>query len=62
VTFVPDPDKKLLELYDVKRAIIGIAKRVTFVIGQDRRITHIDEGEAAIEPAGAVNACTLPTK
>ncbi len=38
--------------------VVSIAKRVTFVIGRDRRILRIDEGSAAIEPKGALDACT----
>jgi peroxiredoxin len=36
----------------------GIASRTTFVIDGEGRIQHIEEGSAAIDPTGALNACT----
>ena len=38
------------------------ANRVTFVIDKDGIIRHIDEGSDAIDPSGAVQACSLPGK
>jgi len=35
----------------------GIASRTTFVIDGQGRIQHIEEGSAAIDPTGALNAC-----
>jgi thioredoxin-dependent peroxiredoxin len=40
--------------------MVNVAKRFTFVIGADRRILRIDEGEAAIEPTTAISACEMP--
>ena len=36
----------------------GIASRATFVIGKDGRILHIEEGGSAVDPTGALNACS----
>jgi peroxiredoxin len=38
------------------------ANRVTFVIDKDGIIRHIDEGSDAIDPSGAIQACSLPRK
>jgi len=40
----------------------GYAKRVTFVIGKDGRVSNVIEGGAAIDPAGALMACKRPAK
>lgn len=58
-TFVADPDKKLVALYDTKMPIIGMASRRTFVIGAGRKVLEVQEGSSAIEPGGAVAACSL---
>jgi peroxiredoxin len=36
----------------------GMSARTTFVIDKDGKIQHIDEGSAAIDPTGAVTACS----
>lgn len=36
----------------------GIANRATFVIDPSGKIIHIEEGKAAIDPMGALNACS----
>jgi peroxiredoxin Q/BCP len=36
----------------------GMASRTTFVIDSDGKISHIDEGAAALDPTGAANACS----
>ena len=36
----------------------GMANRTTFVIDVDGKIQHIDEGNAAVNPAGAEEACS----
>ena len=36
------------------------AKRVTFVIGTDGKIVEVISGGDAIDPAGALNACSRP--
>ena len=36
----------------------GIANRATFVIDVDGKITHIEEGSAAVDPTGVEQACS----
>jgi peroxiredoxin len=55
--FVPDPDGKLVKLYDVKAPIISLSQRYTFVIGPGRKVMHVDDGRDAINPESAVKAC-----
>ncbi len=57
--FVPDPDAKLVSLYDVKAPVVKIASRTTFVIGPDRKVIAIQSGGDAIDPGGAIKACSL---
>lgn len=40
----------------------GVANRATFVIDVDGKIQHIEEGSAAIDPTGALTACTRVRK
>lgn len=40
----------------------GFARRVTFVIDADGVLQHIDQGSDAMDPAGAVGACSLLKK
>jgi peroxiredoxin Q/BCP len=56
---VADPDRKLVELYDVKMPVVGVASRVTFVIGKDRKITSITTGGDAVDISGASSAAAL---
>ena len=35
----------------------NMSNRTTFVIGKDGKIVHVETGSAAIDPAGAANAC-----
>jgi peroxiredoxin len=39
----------------------GYGNRATFVIDKDGIIQHIDEGQVAIDPAGAADACNILT-
>ncbi len=57
--FVADEKKQLIEKYDVKMALIGIARRVTFVVGAGRKVLSVEEGSDALDPSGAVTACSL---
>lgn len=38
---VGDPKGEILRAYDVRVPVLGLAQRVTFVIGQDRRILDV---------------------
>ncbi len=40
----------------------GTARRVTFVIDADGIVQHIDQGSDALDPSGAVGACSLLKK
>jgi peroxiredoxin len=53
-----DHDRKLSELYGVLNAAVGIANRTTFVVGMDGRIAMIEEGNSAIDPFKADEACS----
>jgi peroxiredoxin len=56
---VPDPDGKLVKLFDVKMPVVSYAQRYSFVIGPDRKILKVQSGSDAIDPAGAIAACPL---
>ncbi len=57
--FVPDPDAKLTNLYDVKTPVLKLSNRYTFVIGEERKILKVESGKDAIDPNGAIVACPL---
>jgi peroxiredoxin len=57
--FVPDPDAKLTNLYDVKTPVLTLSNRYTFVIGEERKILKVESGKDAIDPNGAIVACPL---
>ena len=40
----------------------GFARRFTFVVDDQGILRHIDSGQAALDPAGAVGACSLLKK
>ena len=40
----------------------GFARRVTFVVDDQGILRHIDSAQAAMDPAGAVGACSLLKK
>jgi peroxiredoxin len=40
----------------------GFARRVTFVIDERGIVRHIDQGQDALDPTGAVGACSLLKK
>ena len=40
----------------------GTARRVTFVVDADGIVRHIDQGADALDPSGAVGACSLLEK
>lgn len=57
--FVADEKAELVKLFDVKVFLFTISKRVTFVVGPGRKILSIQEGSDAIDPSGAVTACSI---
>lgn len=50
--------RKAAKDYGVLMAERGMASRATFVINKDGVITHIEEGGSAVDPTGALSACT----
>ena len=44
--------------YGVLNKDAGVSNRATFVIDQDGKITYIEEGNTAIDPVGATDACS----
>lgn len=54
-----DTEGKLIALYDVKTPVVTFAKRTTFVIGKDRRITSVTTGGDAVDPREAVDSATV---
>lgn len=58
-TFVPDPEGKLVRLFDVKMPLLSMPRRYTFVIGEGRRVLKVEAGGDAADPGGAIGACPL---
>lgn len=57
--FVADESATVVKLYDVKMPIVSYASRTTFVVGPGRKILAVQSGSDAIDPSGAVTACSL---
>ena len=57
--FIPDPDAKLTNLYEVKTPVLKLANRYTFVIGEERKILKVESGKDAIDPSGAIVSCPI---
>jgi len=55
-----DTEKQVAKAYGVLSFTRLFANRVTFVIDKDGVIRHIDGGSDAIDPSGAIQACSLP--
>ena len=51
-----DPSGETAKAYGVHGG--EYAKRVTFVIGKDGKIVEVISGRDAIDPSGALNACS----
>ena len=51
-----DHDGTVAKAYGVDKG--EYADRVTFVIGKDGKVKQVIAGREAIDPAGALNACT----
>lgn len=54
-----DAGGALTRQYGVKTPLVNFARRYTFVIGKDREVLHVDSGGSAIDPSGAMQACSL---
>lgn len=57
--FVADEQATVVKRFDVKMFILTLARRVTFVVGPGRKILSVQEGSEALDPSGAVTACSL---
>jgi peroxiredoxin len=57
---VGDPDGRVLKAYRVRWPLIGLAKRVTYVIDRDRRILSAFRSERSMT-AHATQACEFVT-
>lgn len=55
---VGDPDGTILKAYRVRWPFIGVAKRVTYVIGRDRRVRRAYRNELDMT-AHAAQACEV---
>jgi peroxiredoxin Q/BCP len=53
---VGDPDRTILKAYRVRWPLIGLAKRVTYVIGRDRKVLLAYRNERSMS-AHAAQAC-----
>ncbi len=51
-------DRKVAKAYGVLMPDRGMANRVTFVIDQDGNVTFMEQGKAAVDTAGAGEACS----
>jgi peroxiredoxin len=58
-SFVADDQAFLVNLFDVKVFLFTLARRVTFVIGPGLKVLSVSEGSDALDPSGAVKACSL---
>jgi peroxiredoxin 2/4 len=59
---VSDFMRKVSASYGVLIPERGIASRTTFVVDPDGKIQHIDADSSAIDPTGAVTACSRVKK
>lgn len=53
---VGDPDGSIRSSYDVKWPLVGLARRVTYVIGRDRKIGLAHRAERDVD-SHAATAC-----
>ena len=52
-----DEDGSVARSYGVLMDGMNMAKRATFVIDKEGKISHVEEGMGAMDPAGAASAC-----
>lgn len=50
--------RKVSASYGVLSAERGLANRTTFVIDKEGRIQYIEQGNSAVDPSNAVQACS----
>lgn len=56
-----DPSGKILRAYGVRIPLLGVARRVTFVVGRDRRVRSVHESQFDAE-SHASQACAFVRK
>lgn len=54
--------RKTVKDYGIFNEGTGFGMRATFVVDKDGKISHIEEGNTAIDPSSAVEACTILKK
>lgn len=54
--------KDVVRQYGILNEQSGTARRATFVVDSEGIVRHIDQDAAAIDPSGAVGACSLLKK
>ena len=50
--------REVSEAYGILNKDAGVANRATFVVDKAGKITYIEEGNTAIDPTGATDACS----
>ena len=50
--------REVSEAYGILNKDAGVANRATFVVDKEGKITYIEEGNTAIDPTGADDACS----
>jgi peroxiredoxin Q/BCP len=58
---VGDPEATILKAYDVRWPIVGICRRISYVIGRDRKIRHAFKSETNPD-AHVSEACAVVAK
>jgi peroxiredoxin len=59
VPFLSDfSNRQVAKAYGVLIEQAGVANRATFVVDKDGKISYIEEGNSAIDPTGASEACS----
>jgi peroxiredoxin len=53
-----DYRREVMKKYDVLGEASYLANRTTFIVDMDGKIVEIIEGSSAIDPTGAVTACS----
>ncbi len=61
-SFIPDPEGKIVALYDVKMPAMPIANRYSLVVGDDRKVLKVQSGKDALDPGDAIAACPIKKK
>jgi peroxiredoxin Q/BCP len=57
-----DAGGKVARQYGGTLAVVGLAKRATFVVDRDGTVKEVVTGGDAINPSGAIAACPVPEK